>query len=263
MKKGRVVVSLILRILLLASIVYALLNMTLGFLPSSGGPKADLLDAVKFFTVDSNALMAVVTLLLIIVDIVALAKGKFGKSAKFWRALELIAVTSVGITGITVIAYLIPVSGVAFADAYDVGYNLILHATTPVAAILIYIIDNEPRLKAWKYAFLGLITPVIYGGVMGALVNTNQLKDPYGFLAIDNSKVYMTVIYIAAFLVGSYLLALVLTLLHNLGASRPDAAPALAEPVKEEEKPVEEEKPAEAAPIVEEVQPAGRSHRLR
>ena len=266
MKKWRAVFSLILNLLIIGGVGFAILNLLLGYW-DLGMPTVDVFVAFRYFTNISNAFLALIALIYIFCDIAALT-GK--RIPKFFAVLKLMATVGTTVTLIVTAAYLAPQNalGVGWGVLYDPHYFLFVHTVVPLLGILAFAIENLPKLR-FRAAFLGVIPVAVYALVMGLALNLNLIpRDPvpYSFLIFDSAKWYVSVIWAAGTLVGSYLIGLLLLALRRIGyveetvaedadvlAEAPAPAPE-AEPSLEEapEKPEEEEpKPEEAAPVVE------------
>ena len=251
MKKGTIVIGLILNLLIFGGVGFSVANAYFGFWGPGAGIEWELF---YYFTIDSNVLLGVAALLMAIVDIAMLA-GK--KVCRFVQVLKLIGVVSTLITALVVLIYFYLIEKQPIDFLYDLKYNLYLHAVIPVLGLFSFILENEPRMKAWKYAFFGMIGPVLYGGVLVPLLNLDiipKAKAPYDFLLIDMDKIWVSVAWLGGFLVGSYVLAFLVLLLHNIGSQKEvleEAEPAPAEEPKEE--PVAELPPVnQAEPLLEE-----------
>ncbi len=254
MKKGRIIVGLILNVLILLGAGFAVSNVYFGYwnCPPLG------LEAFRYFTIDSNILLAVGALAMIVVDIVMLS-GK--KACPIVASIKLMGVVATFITAGFVVGYFWLYEQQPVEQLYQIEYNLFLHAIVPALGLISFIVENKPRMKPWAYAFLGMLPVLVYGGVMIPLVYNGTVVDPYnGILTIKGQELWVTIVWIASFLVGSYIIAFLILLLHNIGAKEQpveavEEAPeeAALPPVNQaEEAPVEEEKPEEEVPAEEE-----------
>ena len=251
MKKGRAVIGLILNLLIVAGVGFAVSNVYFGFWNFPGIQYR----AFEYFTVDSNVFLAIAALFMIFVDIAAL-RGK--KVCRFVQVLKLIGVVGTLVTAIITVAYLLPQNVATVEYLYGLEANLWLHAVVPALGLISFIIENQPRMKPWLYAFFGLILPVAYGGVVVTLVKFGYMADPYGFLTIKPEAIWENILWAAGTVVGSYLLGVIVLLFHNIGAAKRQPVEVKEEaPVAQEEiaalPPVNEAKPEETKP--EEVKP--------
>ena len=267
MKKGRIIAGLILNILIIGGVGFAISNAFFGFWGAGAVPKGgDPLELFYYFTIDSNILLAVGALLMIFVDI-AMLKGK--KASRFFQSLKLVGVVGTTITAGIVGGYFYAVQKQPVDFLYNLEYNLYLHGVVPALGLASFIVENKPRMKPWKYAFLGLVPVAAYGGSMIPLLNLNVLpkeKAPYDFLLIDMNNIWVSIAWFAGFAVGAYLLALLILVLHNIGsneqveeAKQPEPEPEAKEPepelpplTKVEPAPEGEKPEEEAAPETQE-----------
>ena len=238
MKKARIIIGLILNLLILGGVGFAVANAYFGFWGPGLGYGVNLF---LLFAVDANLLLGLAALLMLIVDFAMLA-GK--KSCRFVQAIKLIAVIPALLAAGYTIAYLYPVQNAPLEYFYNVEHNLFLYAIVPALGLLSFIVENEPRMKAWKYAFLGIIGPVVFGGVIALLFNLQVINGlPYDFpqevFIYDTNKIWVTIVWAAGTVVVSYLLAFLILLLHNIGAGKAKVEekpePAKEEPVAAEE----------------------------
>lgn len=258
MKKGRIIAGLIVNLLIIGAACFGVLNLMFGFAFGTT-PAADLLKVFESYAVDATVLMAVAALIAFIADIAMLA-GK--KPSRFVAVFKLIAVTATIVASAVVGGYLIPFAGKMDVKVLtDYSVWLWIYIVTPVLGIVSLIVENKPRLGA-GWAWLGVLGPVVFGGITVPLVYTGTWADPYGFLTINAAEWWINVAWGAGFFFGSFLIALILLALHNIG-SKKEVVTAEAEEPKVEEKPVEgEEKPAEneekpaEEPKAEETKPA-------
>ena len=253
MKKGRIIFGLILNLLIVGGVSFALTNALLAFW--GAGPRfANVLDIFYSFAVDASILLAVASVFMIIVDIAMLA-GK--KSCGFVQGLKLIGVVATTITAGMVIGYFYAVKKQPLDVLYNLEYGLFIYAIVPALGLISFIVENEPRMKPVPHAFLGIIPAAAYGGAFVTLLILNVLpkeKAPYDFLILNTTEIWISIAWIGGFVVGSYLLALLLLILHNIGAKKKGAkAKEAAEPAPEE-KPAEE--PAPEFPPVNKAEPA-------
>ncbi|MBQ9457023.1 MAG: DUF2188 domain-containing protein [Bacilli bacterium] len=240
MKKGRHIVAIILNVLTIGVVVFAVLNLIMGFLP--GTTTMTITEAVKYFTVDSGILLAVTSLAALIADI-TIVNGK--KGSKFVSALKLMGVTASAVTMIMVLTYICPqnIGGNGWAAVTDYTWPLELHIIAPVLAILSFIFECKPKL-GWYVAFTGIIPVAAYGGIAIALTVMGQPGwDKYGLFVFDFSTIvfsdittYLNYIIMTACVIGSFLIALLLIFLRRIGskeAAQPETNFEASAPVEE------------------------------
>ncbi len=179
MKKGKYVFSLILNILIIATIAFASLNMTLNFLPFEGVSKeffANLksLDYLFEFGVIAGLFAAVVALITVISHIVSAAVDK--PTSKFVGVLKTL---SAGLSLFAVINYFVldgfvyGIESLGFSSTNQLSFiNILLdyHAplffsiVAPALVIFDYLFfELEPKIK-FRNSFFALIPAALYFG---------------------------------------------------------------------------------------------------
>ena len=265
MKKGRVIVALILNVLILGVIGFALVNRVAGFMPNS--VPVGFAEMVKSYINDASIILFVAALLSLIGDITILA-GK--KPNKFVNVFKLIGVTGGLVITAGVLAYCIPFGYAkwTFNFVTDYYYGLLLVLVAPVLGLISAILEGQPKLK-WPYAFFGLIVPGVYAiaNYVFAMVRIQGFEwyDTYHlFQWQDMTGVWISVAVLGSFAVGSFLIAYCIVMLRRIGKKQEEVpavepvaepTPVVEEPKPEEPAPVEEPKPAEPTPVVEEAKP--------
>ncbi len=129
--------------------------------------------SLKFFTVDSNILEGIASLLLIIV-----AKTK--RDGRPVHLLKFSAASAVGVTFLTVIAFLGPLYG------YEKMYlraNFLFHLLIPLLAMAEFVIFNEIKLTIRDCLWCPAVV-ILYGigYIINLFVNGFEQGDFYGFV---------------------------------------------------------------------------------
>ena len=159
---------------------------------------------LKFFTVDSNILMGITSLLLIIYS---------KKTSKWLELLNLCATTGVSLTFFTVIFYLAPFSQYSYF-AFFKNSNLFFHLIVPILSIINYIFYSSSKSLNIKDSFYGLIPMLLYSVyyVSNAILNMSKGRiiakyDWYGFFANGVASIIFTIIFM---LLSTYLISFLL-----------------------------------------------------
>ena len=211
----KIKISLILNIIIVLLVTLASIFMFTGFtfMPSKTLLEASKIEMFKFFTVDSNILVGIVSLFLIIYEI-KLLKGKIGHIPKKIYILKFIATSAVTLTFLTTLLFLAPQYG--FYAMYN-NNNLFFHLIVPILALISYIFFEKYDNK-YKYAFLGIIPMFIYSIYYASMIIINLDKggltfkyDFYGFLQGNINNIYIVIPFI--YLI-SYLISIVLIWLN-------------------------------------------------
>ena len=158
----------------------------------------------QFFTVDSNLLAALASLLMLIGQTGLLRSGK--PLPKALLVLKHVGTTAVGVTFFTVFCFLGMLYGYASMIA---GVNLFMHLITPLLAMCGFcILESQPALR-FRSVFLGLLPTVLYGIVYVILVVfQKRWLDFYGFNIGGHWVLSCCLMLIATFLISLGLWAL-------------------------------------------------------
>ncbi len=258
MKKWRVFLGLLLNVVAIVALAIPMIQI----LAVQGRPFTDLTELLGNLEYCGLAFIGVVGLIALIADIPLLLNKK---PSRFVTILKLFSAT-IGFAILAIgLAYYIPVD---VTGLFEPTVGIWAFIIGPVAAILSFIFENKPRLH-WALAFLGMLPVYIYVGVMVLMVQFKLAPAPYSFMDFSKSEIFIPITWMISIALGSFLGALILILLHNIGskelgsiAEEPAPAEAEAAPAEEapaegaaaaEEAPAEEAKPAEEAPAAEEV----------
>ena len=127
----------------------------------------------KFFTVESNTFMGIVSLIVGIYQILIL-KGKRCELPYFLEILYLVSTVTVALTFITVVAFLGPAYGyhLMFINA-----NLFFHLIVPVISIISFLVFSNMKEVKFLHILWALVPPFIYG--LGYMANV-VINDGFG-----------------------------------------------------------------------------------
>lgn len=166
----------------------------------------------KYFTNDSNILMALTSIGIIVCDILILLK-KREDIDKISLLLKQIGTVAVTVTFLTVMFFLGPTQGYGIMLA---GKNLYLHLICPVVAILSYIFtefSNAKKENLFVYSLYGITPTFLYGLVylIMVIIVKDGWEDFYGF-----NRGGLWYISVFAMLLATYVISLGLTFFHGL-----------------------------------------------
>lgn len=204
----KIKVSLILNIIIVLLVIFATIFMFTGFKFMPGGSLLEVskVEMFKFYTVDSNILMGIVSLIFIIYE-KKLLKNKIKEIPKKVYILKLIATSGITLTFITTSFFLAPTYG--FYAMFN-NSNLFFHLVVPVLSIITYIFFEKHENK-YKYAFFGIIPMFLYSifYISNVLIHLNNggltfKYDFYGFLQgnINNIYIVIPVIYLMSYIIS-------------------------------------------------------------
>lgn len=148
----------------------------------------------KFYTIDSNVLVLVSSLLLSIYEY-RLLKGKIKEIPNSVYIFKMVSIAGISVTFIITLCFLAPMYGV-YAMYNNV--NLFYHFIIPVIAFINYFI-YEKHENRYKYAIYGVIPMFLYSifYITNILVHLEEgisfKYDFYGFLQGNINNIYFVV----------------------------------------------------------------------
>ena len=164
------------------------------------------LGMLKFFTVDSNILMGIVALIALIYEYKVL-KGKIENIPNYVYVLKLIGTTSVTLTMMVTIFFLVPQSGIGVLIAES---NSMLHVINPVVSIIALLLYEKNNIN-FKYTFMSIIPMALYAVyyVYGCLTHVVDGKvlptyDWYGFFMLGPNSIYIVlpIVFVITYIFG-------------------------------------------------------------
>ena len=149
----------------------------------------------KYFTVDSNIFVGLVSFVFIILEILVLKK-KIKKIPVWLYVIKHVATTSIAITFFTTLLFLGPTIETGFFSLYTNG-NLFFHLIIPVLAMLGYILFDKYKNK-YVYCLYSIIPFIMYSfyyvpNVFTHLVDGHTINtyDFYGFFHGNPNSIYV------------------------------------------------------------------------
>jgi len=133
---------------------------------------ATKLGALKFFTVDSNILAGVASLLMAISQYRVL-KGKKERVEPWLYTFKLVAAVGVAITMLVTVFYLGFVVSTGYFSMFR-GSNFLFHLIIPVACIVDFIFFEKTDCIAFKCNFFSFVPLVLYGIYYAAAALTHM-----------------------------------------------------------------------------------------
>ncbi len=168
-------------------------------------------DSFRYFTTDSNVLVAIVAIFVAIGDIRILS-GKTDTLPKKVILLKFVGTACVTLTMTATVGFLMPVYGLFVIQ----GSLIIVHVITPLLALCSFVLwENIYRISIPK-SFLGSIPMMIYGIVYGievAIIGeaNGGWKDFYAYNR-DGHWLLSTVLMTT----GCFVIAVLTAVIHNL-----------------------------------------------
>lgn len=209
MKKYKI--SLILNIIIFLMVMIASIMMFTGFrfMPGEIILESNKLGMFKFFTVDSNLFMGIISLIFAIFEM-RLLKGKIDEFPRYMYILKLMATTSVTLTFLVVFSYLGPLVGNIYLMILN--SNLFFHLLVPLFSMITFVFFERNNKMSFKYSFYGLIPVIMYGlyYLVNVLVHMdNGIVSPvYDFYHFVQNGVWTAIIVVPAMFIISYIISL-------------------------------------------------------
>ena len=198
-KKNKIIISMILNIIIVLFVLFAGIIMFTG-IRFMHGPEVTLecsnIEMFKFFTVDSNILMAIASLVFIIYEI-KLLKKKIKKIPRRVYLLKYVGTSAVSLTFLVVFLYL---GWIAENGLFSLlkNSNLFLHLLVPVISVIAFIFFEKNNELKFKDAFFGLLPMEIYGicyiGNVLIHINHGKVSPVYDFYWFVQNGVWTIII---------------------------------------------------------------------
>ena len=186
MKKQRIfnVVSLLCNALIVMFTVHCVINVfRVQLMSADGALEATGWVAFRYFTVLSNVLMALVSLVFIGYNVKNVLKDTF-EFPRWLLIVKFAATVAVTVTFVTCVLFLgpfvMPLVGFSFFDLF-VNENFFMHFFTPAFAIVTFICFERVRDFKLVETLYGVIPTAVYSLVYMPMVLTGGWPDFYGF----------------------------------------------------------------------------------
>jgi len=206
--------SLILNIVIVLLTIFSSIIMFTGIKLTHGAEpilETTKLGMFKFFTVDSNIFMGLISLLFIIKTL----KNKQIKKNMY--ILKLMSTTSVALTFIVVFLYLGPISKDGIKSLLQ-NSNLFFHLIIPVLSIITFIKYEKTNLKL-KDTIYGTIPTIIYATIylINILIHmeNGKVSPIYDWYWFVQNGVKQAIIVLPLILLISYIISLILYKLNR------------------------------------------------
>lgn len=182
-QKTKTIVALCLDIAIFVLMTVSVILMMLGvqFMGEELTLTSTKIEALKFFTVDSNILMGVIAAIYAVYLGLLLA-GKISALPHWLHVLKMVGTVGVTLTFLTVVLFLAPFVAPTFFSLF-LNASLFMHFITPVLSIVVFVFfedtgDIRLRETLWGMVPMGLYS-VFY--VVNALTHIVDGKVPYQY----------------------------------------------------------------------------------
>lgn len=168
---------------------------------------AERLAMFKYFTVDSNFIMGIISLIVLYEERLVI-KGKKNDISNTTYILKLLGTVGITLTMLVTIFFLAPTIGlgVVFTDS-----NLFLHIINPIVSIITFVLYEKTSKIKFKHTFTACMPLIVYAIYYVALSIMNMENgkvlpgyDWYGFffLGIQSVIVVLPIIILVTYLIS-------------------------------------------------------------
>ena len=212
-------ISLIFNIIIFVMVLEASIMMFTGFRFMSGKIilESSKLGMFKFFTIDSNLFIGIISLLFTVYDI-RLLMGSINQIPKYVYVLKLMATTGVTLTFLVVFTYLGPLVDNIYLMILN--SNLFFHLLVPLLSMITFVLFERTNKISFKYSFYGLIPIIMYGlfYLINILIHMKDgiVSPVYDFYYFVQNGVWMAIIVIPVMLIISYAISFGLWRLNRI-----------------------------------------------
>jgi len=218
--KKSIKISLVVNILVVIMTIVASIIMFTGFkfMHSYGMVlESTRIGMLRFFTVQSNIFVGIVSLLFAINEI-KLLTGKINDIPPNMYILKLMSTTAVGLTFLVVFTYLGPIAKYGIPSMLT-NSNLFFHLLIPVVSILNFICFEKTNIIKPKNVLYGIIPTFLYGifYVINILLHmeNGKVSPIYDWYWFVQNGVWTIIIVVPMMLVISYIIGFVIWRLNK------------------------------------------------
>lgn len=213
--KKRLLLSIIINSVLLVLEAIVLSNCYFSFIRNASSGTAPHNLMFRFFTEDSNLLLAVSSLIYIIFGTLAYKKGT---PLPFWvKRFRLISVTAVTTTFAVVLLFLNPYAWHLYGQPFlmfswpNMIFTHLLFPLTSIFSFLALEEDEKPSQSFYKESCWSLLSIAIYAAVVGTLASNHlissdqTINNVYGFMDVTAGKWWQSPLAFILIFLGTYL----------------------------------------------------------
>ena len=212
-------ISFILNIMIFILSLFGIIIMVTNFkfMPGKDLLNTTGLENLKYFTVDSNIIIGLISLLFSYYEYLVI-KNKKEYIPNIIYTLKLIGTVGVTITFLTTAVYLAPFIPNGYYLLYR-NANLFFHLIIPLLSLISFIFFEKTNKIKFKYTFLCLIPIVLYGifyasNILLHLDNGNINKE-YDFYMFASGGVNSIIVVFLIMLMISYIISILIWYLNK------------------------------------------------
>ena len=156
--KVAAVLNIIISILALTGTIMMLLGIQ--FMGPEDGFSDNKLSMFRFYTVDSNVLMGIISGVFALFEI-KIIKNKLTEISNKLYILKLISTVGVSLTFLIVVLYLAPIATYGYFSMFR-NANLFFHFLVPVLSIIVFCFFERTDKIKFKHTFTGMSSMILY-----------------------------------------------------------------------------------------------------
>ena len=221
MKNKNTKISLVLNIIISILVLFSTIAMFTGYRFLNGQEvilESTKLGMLRFFTVQSNLFMGIISLLFII-DEIKILRGNKKEISFFKYVLKLMSTSAVGLTFFVVFAYLGPITKYGLVSLL-MNSNLFFHLIIPVLSIVTFIFFERTNKLKFKDTLYGIIPTLLYGiyYITNVLIHVEngKVSPKYDWYWFVQGGVWTALIVVPIIFLVSYLISLGLWRVNKL-----------------------------------------------
>ena len=221
MKNKNTKISLVLNIIISILVLFSTIAMFTGYRFMNGQEvilESTKLGMLRFFTVQSNLFMGIISLLFII-DEIKILRGNKKEISFFKYVLKLMSTSAAGLTFFVVFAYLGPITKYGLVSLL-MNSNLFFHLIIPVLSIVTFIFFERTNKLKFKDTLYGIIPTLLYGiyYITNVLIHVEngKVSPKYDWYWFVQGGVWTALIVVPIIFLVSYLISLGLWRVNKL-----------------------------------------------
>ena len=215
----KIKISFILNILIFLLVLFGIITMLTNFkfMPGVDLLSVKGLECLKFFTVDSNILVGLISLILCYFEYQVI-KNKRNEIPSYLYIFKLVGTVSVMLTFLVTAFYLAPSIPNGYYALYRNAY-LFFHLIVPLLSLISFIFFEKTNKIKFKYLFLSLAPIILYGifyiaNILLHLDNGNISKE-YDFYMFAQGGTNTIIFVFLVIQILSFIITLIIWLLNK------------------------------------------------
>ena len=159
----KIKISLILNIINIIFILFATIAMITNFrfMTNEGVLEIPGVNALQFFTVDSNLLLGISSIIMVVYEVLLL-NGKITSIPKYVYLFKFISTVATTLTMMTVVVLLGPIAPTGYFSLF-INSNFFFHLVSPLLGVISYVFFENHNLMNKKEILYGLLPTFLYG----------------------------------------------------------------------------------------------------